>query len=506
MPARSVLPALAILALLLPALAPAEAAPSLVASSMVATGAVSTQAALGALSLHDPADDLGPAAAASLAAPALPSPDFRLQATRITAATYVADPAVHALTAVSAPPTTQWRNFTQAMVQGTEVRPGYRVFLFPLEGHAAPVWDESGTCAGATASSVASLPGSGRAGAPDHEANVEGAVAWAAGCDASAVRHVRGDFLLALWQWDARVESASGAQALPSGQEPLAPAPGAAPAPGYPSATLSRDRQVFLAVTGGDLLLPALQAPQAFLFEPRVHAIGRVVLRGASGFLAAQGQEVQADEVSLAGDLTVTMAHGGDRAGIPMQVDGVLAGSPGAVLPKAGLPAWLWLAAIPLLGVVPLVAWQRSLRPRRATPAAQRRALELYGHAETFAFEGEFGKARRLLDRAISLEGLRPDLFALRARCRAALGDTEAALRDHVQAHEGFPATDPDARASNAYEAARTCGRAGRRDEALSWLRLAAQYDPHCMDDATDDPILLALFTQAPGRQRPAAR
>ncbi|HEX2066203.1 MAG TPA: hypothetical protein VHI93_05255 [Candidatus Thermoplasmatota archaeon] len=321
------------------------------------------------------------------------------------------------------------------------------------------------------------------------------------------MRHVRGDFMVSLWQWDAQVTSDSGTQPLPSGQEPMTPG---GEAPGYPYITVSRDRQVFLKVTDGDFLLPAYTADSSrlYLFEPGIQSIGSLTLKGVSGYLGAQGRDVHADELTLLGDFTVTVARS-EGSGIPLRVESTSLGDGSPVaIGRGTLPGWAWAAGILALAAVPagLALRRRRMLPYRATERSRKRALALFDYAETSTFEGDYRRARRLLDRAIRLEGLRPDFFALRARCRAALGDIEGALRDHLHAHEAFPATEPDALASNAFEAARTCSRAGQRDAALTWLRLAMQYDPHCTEDARDDPLLLPLFLQAPSRRPSAAR
>lgn len=477
------------------------------ASSILATGGNSVQATLGGLTFHDPWSDGMSTTEDVLKVPPLPSHEFALNGERIEVRTYVNEVAIHAGTVVSPAPTSQWENFTHATVRGVDVRRDYWVSVFPLAGHSPPVWDETNLCASAATSSVTSLPGPSRAGAPAFAADVGGAVSWTVTCeDPQATRHVKGDFVMSLWQWDAELESASGVHALPSGEEAQA----RDTVPGYPRVGITRDRQVYLTVTGGDLLLPAFMESQMFLFQPQLHVIGRTVLNGATGFLAIQGKDLNGDQVHLFGDLTVAMARQEGNV-IPVQIGGRLTdtvSSAAALVHPPSSLAWLWLLSLPALAAVPMwLVWRRQvLVPQSATPQGRARAVDLFGHAETFAFEGGFRKARRLLDKAIRLDGLRPDLFALRARCLAMLGDTDAALRDHLHAHEAFPAGDPDAKASNAYEAARTCNQAGRRDEALSWLHLAAQYDPYILDDARDDPVLLSLFTSISGRPRRAER
>ncbi|MFO1534789.1 MAG: tetratricopeptide repeat protein [Thermoplasmatota archaeon] len=336
---------------------------------------------------------------------------------------------------------------------------------------------------------------------------MEGAVSWATLCSGAAARRIQGDFLVALWQWDAEVESAAGIQRLPSGQEPVVGGQTKA----YPHATVSRDRQVLLTVLEGDFALPEyfIATSQAYLFKPNVHvqAPGNVTLLDAKGSLA-EGKELNSSNITVSGTQTVSIQKIENKR-IPVQLLSPAPSTGSATLlnPSHSL-AWLWLLCLPALAAVPMwLVWRRQgLLPQSATAQGRARAMDLFGHAETFAFEGGFRRARLLLDKAIRLDGLRPDLFALRARCLAMLGDTDAALRDHLHAHEAFPAGDPDAKASNAYEAARTCNQAGRRDEALSWLHLAAQYDPYILDDARDDPALLSLFTSISGRPRRAER
>jgi hypothetical protein len=494
---------LALALLAIAAAVPADATPGLVASSLYGTGTVTTNGTLGALAFYDTTQR-------TAASPfPLPSSDFTLTAARVEARTYSQD-YVHSIGTGGVPlkpqsgPQVQWQNFTQATLHGTAVREGYWVYVLPLTGHPAPEWAETSGCAQGRLTSSPSLVVDFNVGAPSTQANVGGSLTWAVPCPSPPVRHVRGSFLVSLWQWDASVESVSRNGNLQSGKEPMASGPKDL------DLSVSHDRQVLLEVLEGDFRLPTFFADwsQTYLFAPRIHTVGDVVLQNPEGFLAAQQKKVHESTLFLTGDFVLTTARS-FTTGIPMTVEGVVASSPTAIgVPHINFLAWLWLLSLPALAAVPMwLVWRRQgLVPQSATPQGRARAMDLFGHAETFAFEGGFRKARRLLDKAIRLDGLRPDLFALRARCLAMLGDTDAALRDHLHAHEAFPAGDPDAKASNAYEAARTCNQAGRRDEALSWLHLAAQYDPYILDDARDDPVLLSLFTSISGRPRRAER
>ncbi|MFO1535386.1 MAG: hypothetical protein ABR586_06960, partial [Thermoplasmatota archaeon] len=291
---------------------------------------------------------------ALVALPPLPSPLFTLRADSIEAEVYVADTAVHGGVVVHAPNTGVERySLTAATVQGSEVRKGYWVSVFPLGRQAAPQWEESSLCIHASASSATSLRMTGNAGAPVYTADVDGAVAWLPLCDVQVARHIRGDFLMTLWQCDAVAQSPEGTQVLRSGETPKAPEE---EAPGYPFVAVTTDRQVILTVQGGDLLLPALSTADAqiYLYRPQVHALGNVVLHDAKGFLAVRGETVDAKEVVLSGDLLVKAGQVRNGTTLPLEVDWAPAtqGTTVADLPSHSL-AWLWLLCLPALAAVP---------------------------------------------------------------------------------------------------------------------------------------------------------
>lgn len=76
----------------------------------------------------------------------------------------------------------------------------------------------------------------------------------------------------------------------------------------------------------------------------------------------------------------------------------------------------------------------------------------------------------------------------------AAAGRDRRAMRHFKVAHQGlFEIGDLENVGHNAYEAAKASSRLGRRQEALDWLRIAAQADPGLLTEIRSEPSLHAL-------------
>lgn len=492
---------LTIVAFLLCLVGPAAAGPDLTVSSLQGQGAVTTAGRFAAASFFS-------GASAPLDPPPTTDPAFHLQAQDVRVRTYVDDHVTHAqVTSVGSPsPRVEDRNLTRATVTGTALRTDYWMSVFPLEGHAQPGWNDTSQCLDAMPTQGGVVHSNPHAGAPSDTTDTSGSIGW--GYDCPGTRHVVGDFRVTLWQWDAHAEDAAGAVDLPSGEEPTTPNP----LLGYPYVAESRDRQVVLDVTGGDLALPRLEGTPGylFLFAADARIVGSLSLQGATGTIEATGEQASAKTVALAGDFHVLLtgtSGAGDR--LPVAVLGQVAGGQHAAVQQ--LPAgarWVWGISFVLAAAatVLVLAVRNGWRLLRHGHGDAERAMDLCSAAETLVLEGRFARARRLLDRAIRMDPLQPDFYALRARCRAGTGDFQRALEDHERAHEGFPFTDPDARASNALDAARASSRAGRTQEAVAWLRLAVKYDPSIRAMAADDPFLLGLVSRTSVRPKRADR
>lgn len=486
--------ALALL-LALPASASAASA-GLSASSLELSGAISSEGRLRAFALLDPA-----ASPLDTQARPLPDPGFTLVAERVTLETATQDNSLPAGAPDGlASARTESRDFAGVQVAGTEDRRGYALAVFPVPGRPDPTWSSAGSCASMRpGQSSVYRPGTPAA---SQSVDVAGSVLWT-DC-APAAWGVRGDFELVLWQWDGELTAGGRTEAFWSGKQPL---PAAAQPLGQPA--VGPERRLAFHVTGGELRLPAFLGADlaVYLLEPEVRMTGRALLSHAVGFVAATGQHAQGEAAEAVGQLVLAAGIASERIPLRLEASGASTAALQASDPITVPLAWAWWAVAALLAlavVVALVARRRSLLPRRVTPSMQEEAWSLFGHAETLVYEGRFRKARRLLDRAIRLDGTRPDFFALRARCRTALGDLRRAMRDHRQAHDGFPRIDSASKASNALEAARASSLSGLRDQAMAWLGLASRYDPSVVEDARDMPELVALVGAPNRARRPA--
>ena len=486
---RSTQVALLIAAVLLGLPGHVSAAPQpLSASDLDLGGGVAAEGALRVLELLDP-----PSAAVTPGEADRPGPAFTLAADQLTVETVTRGLAAGA---GADGPRAESDSFHSALVTGTQTRVGFALAVLPVPGQPDPIWSSTGSCAwlrpGQASVHEIATPTSGPAPASD----VAGSVLWEECADAAW--QVRGDFDLFVWQWDGTIASDAREAAFWSGHRT------AQTTHGLPlthealsGADITGERHLVFHATAGELSLDAFHGSGTVvhLREPTAHLQGHASLYDVVGSDAG-GARGSGDRLEVRGALVITAGLATDR--IPLRVEGGNLGalSPSGMSSLAADPlvlAWWSIVALLALAVAMGLARRRGLMPRNVTPSMQEEAWSLFSHAETLVVEGRFRKARRLLNRAVRLDGTQPDFHALRARCRSALGDLMGARQDHRHAHDGFARVDSASKASNALEAARTSSLCGRKDEAIAWLGLAAGYDPSCIEDAWDMPELFGL-------------
>jgi hypothetical protein len=181
--------------------------------------------------------------------------------------------------------------------------------------------------------------------------SLEGAIQLDGG---HATYTVTGDFVLAVWDWDATITHSGGTTEVKSGEESTELVPGAGPVRGVEQVEF---RQVYYFVTDGELTFTVQQPEDVFVYvdSGSMTVQGSLVLHDAVGRLAVGGgRAVLGDDVELSGDLRLDFgASKGDR--IPVVPSGKVerATVAGAAVPLAdgGLP-WMWIAAAAILVLV----------------------------------------------------------------------------------------------------------------------------------------------------------
>lgn len=300
-------------------------------------------------------------------------PAFHLTAAAMRVETTVRDPTLHAqgLTVGMDAQTTS-RDFHSVAVTGLSARLDDRLDVFPIPGHDPPRLQAETGCSSWTDPVEENVMRQGRISTRD-DRSVSVPVAGGARvteCGANAQWKVTGDFLVLLWERDARLASHEGKDDLRSGRLGFNEASRAEE--GGASQAAGRDQELYLYVTDGQLHVPmdlntvAYVAADAGLWGAR-----SLELRKATLQVGSEGLPVQAGDLDLRGSFDLRLQNTDGRVSFGItgmlasgQADGVTFGGPadaaeGPVPQQAGMGAvgglggtgiGLALAAFALLG------------------------------------------------------------------------------------------------------------------------------------------------------------
>jgi len=257
-------------------------------------------------------------------------------------------------------------------------------------------------------------------------------------CDASTVT-VRGSFVLALWQYDAVLSTATETRNLPSGTERSTTLPAPVADAAYPS--VGHGRQQFLYVTDGTLTIPNLSGATNYVFLDHANvAASTLTLHQATGQLNVNGQAqaIQANVLRLDGDLAADLAKTDD--GLRTFVGGHLdaASADGQLLTQTVQPAgsashpWTWALWLGVLVVLAALAAPARVGVRRA-----RGSLTLARLKRVNADDSDTVYA--LATQAIQLHCGLGFAHLARAGARIRQGDIEGSLQDCEHAWTHLP-------------------------------------------------------------------
>lgn len=327
---------------------------------------------------------------------------------------------------------------------------------------------------------------------------------------------VEGAFTLSLWQWNATVRSDDGGLQIVTGSQWGTPR-----GPDVPlvreDTYVGNDTEAFLHVRDGLLTLPLVAgegALEIYMDEVQpslvVGTLGANVERGEMGAVAG-GRSLDGQAVTLQGEFALSSTNEEDLLRVDVNgaagaawADGseipLETGATHAAVPPSADTRFVWgvVAGVMVGGGGGVLLHRRTCRNERRGE----RARKCFARAQDLESQGNAAAAMRWCQKAIRYDPRNVDPYALRARCHFLMGDLDAALRDHRRVHKGLEETDDDARGWNAFEAARTCARAGRNEDASAWLRIASAIDREYRDMAATDPDL-ALLGDEPRRLRP---
>jgi len=370
----------------------------------------------------------------------------------------------------------------RAVLEGVSLRYGARLFVVPGEG--ATVSMDPPDCAEASPPVTDTRVHAPRVGArPAVEVSLATAVAWRPCTDANVT--LRGDLLVVLWSWDARLTSDQGTTLLDSGRGDAAEGDVGA-------------RERFLFARNATLTLPP--ARQTLYVEDLLAMAGTVRLSDAAGEL--DGARVDGD-LSLAGEVEVLVQ--GRGAGRPMAVtvggaiDRALLDDRSLAVPGDGWGGWPLLATgVGLVGIVGLQRVRPHLHYLHAERTGgelgslvpqtlrQRRAVGLWIMARRAETRRRYRTSRRRASRANDLFRPFPEAQFTRAVAAAELGHHADAMTDFLDLYHRYD--EPMGRAAAACGMAQQCCRLRKWDVGQEWLLMAAAESLQYAQRATRSP------------------
>lgn len=487
-----ILAALAVLALVLPAAAAGVGVRGELTATRLQTGGSGSAVGPVVAFLQEAGLDSGGA-----------DPVFWLDASEIRLETDSANLTVHGFVATQKEDrSTTQTTFSDATVTGTENRDGYRWDLFSTDPDRPATVEAASTCFEAGPARTDSIERLSLIYNEQHDTIRDTSEAVALDiCTPDASLRITGDFVLSLWQWDARLTAANETHSIETGPRRSPYVPTDSP---DLSAVVSRDVEAYLYVTNGTLTVPRLAGPYQLLTGPGSElAASRMDLRGATGRIEVGGVDValQQSAVRVDGHSRITLAgRGPDR---PFQavlagdagrisVDGSVVAMPASdgarwIVPASGAAMLAVLAYIGLHHVRPLRHYRqagggaalapapRTARQRRGAgyAALARRATVTRRYRTAFLYSW---LARRLFPDSIDAALIRiVCLYNVRryGRCIAEVTSTYSRVEDGAE------------KAELACVGARAFLETGARGEALEWLRKAYDEDPSMIRMAT---------------------
>jgi hypothetical protein len=491
--------AIAFLGLL--AIVTANAAPlptlDITTASLQTNGETQVLGQLVAFSLNDIEDGLVNAA-----------PQYHLTAEHLRLETDDADAAVSASPAVrllALYPQTHPSDHDLPNLQSAQARDSYRLTVLPIAGAPAPMFHASGHCSRLAPSDAQTLERSPlvRYSRGPLQADTASAMSWTS-CDQGTSIIVQGDFLLVLWELDARLESSEGTRDLESGRRPSDQVPSDVPYTGH----FGRASEQYLFIRNGTLSLDLFgQNPRTYLEQSRVDVQGTIRLFDTRGLFSWGNTRInlEGNQVALQGHpvlqvngtewKTPIAVHGGTGV-TSIMVDGILV--PTVETGGASWPFWL------LPGVGAVLAGSVAMGYRQRLRSRSHRAKRFVDRSYHYQHNGDYAVALQFAQKALRLDSRNPDGWHYSAMSKGNLSDLEGALRDHKECHwrlesQPDPERDGVLVAENAYQAARVCAqlhlqaqtpekRSAWLHATLHWLQISISEDPEYLDLARREP------------------
>jgi hypothetical protein len=362
-----------------------------------------------------------------------------------------------------------------ATVDGTANRDGFRLLVFPMDGHAPPTFTSAASCMQLQSSKDADFvrqPAVQNSVARTNlTAHVANAVDWNACTQDTAT--VTGDFRIIFYEWDAHLQAGGGSLTLTSGKHSTTPQVDTA------DLLASADEQ-FLYAWNAVLTIPLGAHPLVYLDSHAQLATGQLQLQDARGLSAP------VQHLVLTGQLGADVAA---QAGQPIEtrVTGRLDGAEGDGQPLTLTSApnkefpWIWVglgAVLASAATLPVLRHRRVVRPtmewRIETLLGRRHTTEALELSRTLVKRSPGPAARLLHARVLAHAGSLLDAHDQHAW----LGKQQ--LEQAVAAENAFQA---------AYVAARLHRQASRQDQgawrerAVAWMRDCLRLNPALASD-----------------------
>lgn len=326
---------------------------------------------------------------------------------------------------------TSTRGYPEAVMVGLEHREGYQFSVRPTSQQVR-FKSEDPTCQTGTPSGASYLEQRPNVNEDRHDLfriDLEGAHEWS-GCGKDTHLVIEGNFLLRLWEWDARIESGGQSTILHSGQRN----PSSVPSEIMDlSEHAGQATERFIHVYGGTLEIPRLTGSyRAFAKDTAMTGANGMRLTGFTG--PVMGHQLDDQDVHVGGDDLVLELGAADPWGpIPGALRGTMTqlavdGQPLVSMSLAGpnnglLPPGLWNALVPIAVVAAAIlvatsaVWYTNpnIRNKVLDPIVRRRDV-LFNEAMIEASErnADFPRrARRWAKLALRLRPNHPEALAV---------------------------------------------------------------------------------------------